>query len=152
MTQRSSPYRRDIIIKLMEAAGWEAREGTKGHIVLNKEGKRSLALTDPVHKNGIAEVQRELGLHILQVIPRSKGNRPSRAELLKRVILAKQMLDAGFKSSYVLNKAGLSALQRVMGPIVKDLRELSPEQIVDKFYRTRMKEKGVIVRPTIPPN
>lgn len=149
MAVRSSPYRMPEIIKLLEAAGWEARQsGT--HTILNKLGRRTITLSDPVHKNNIALIQQELGMHILEMLPRSKGRRPSRQELIKRIEMAKRMLSAGLNSTYVVNKAGLGSLSRA-GIRVSELQERPAEELADRVYQSSMKAKGVTIRPAPAP-
>lgn len=144
--KRAGSYSQVEIIKLMEAAGWEARRGTN-HVVLNKPGSKAITLTDPPHKNGISEIQRELGLHISKLLTREKGKTLTRKEIIRRISLAQQMWGAGLASKFVVATAGLEPFFP-RGITTDDMRTKQPHEIANMVEKQRMEGKGVkIVHP-----
>src|SRR3990167_998178 len=154
MKKRSSPYNLTDIIKMMEAAGWEHRIGTGGHTVLSKEGHKTFTLTDTPHRNGIAEIQRELGVHIRQLVDIRKGSSVNVAEIVRRVQHAQQLRKAGFEAAYIQRICSLDKLYRSGAFKISDLDHATAAEIANRVHATILAAKGVKVRrekPTPPP-
>lgn len=149
MPKRPSTYSQEEITKLMQAAGWEARKnGT--HMILSKPNHRNFTITDPVNRNGIAEIQKEIGLHISQLIEKTKGSTSlTRSELIKRLTIAKQLREAGFDIQYINKLVKITALYNY-GFSIKHLDVLTPEQVADSIIKNRQVAKGIKIRPAAP--
>jgi len=144
MARRPSSYRRAEIVKLLQAAGWEARQGAEGHTVLAKDGKRAFTLTDPPHKNVIAEIQKELGLHISQLIVTRRGKFLDENQIRQRLLLGQQLWRAGFTGDYLTKVSGLRTFY-LYGFSITDLNQ-PVEEIARRIRDAMLAKKGVKVR------
>lgn len=146
--KRSSPFDRDEIEKLMISAGWTARIGTNGHLVLSKDNHRNITLTDPPHRNAIAEIQTVLGLHISQLVNKRRGHPHSHSEIEKRLTLAQKMLKAGLSAKFVVDQCGLSVFFTKQATNMAEIRSMDPRELAARIYDEEMKKDGVkVTRP-----
>lgn len=150
MAMRPSKFSQAEIVKLMEAAGWNSRYNGN-HAILSKEGHRNFTITDPVNRNGIAEIQRELGVHISNLIVKPRGGASlPRAEIVKRMQLAKQLRTAGFSTVAIDKMVKLTSFY-VYGFAVNMLDYMSAEEIAAKMVRGRQTNKGIKIKSEIAP-
>ena len=128
------------IVKVLEQAGWSARQGRGDHVVLSKNGQRNIVLAQRISMAQWKNIEQSVGIEVETLLNkrlkgRGKGLTPE--ELTKRFTLAYGLHKAGLPVNYVVRHTGLINPGTLPGFTPKLFDTVGLEGVIQQYVKPR---------------